>query len=403
MLKKLNAEVQELQYKAKELYKSMDEKFKAAGDKDYDGIAADREQLEKMVQRGEQLRAEIDKLRKAEELIKGTGEVLQESRVPMQLVQRPKTVGELVVESEQFKVAAKNRNLDRVEVKDLLTGTPAAGGYLVPADRDDRVRFQPLIPVAFIDLVMTLTTNSNMVEIIQETSPPVANLSLVVPEGTDKPEGNMTFALLPVPIVVIAEYMTASRQILEDAPRIRGYIDGRLRIHLREKIESLMINGDGVGGNFSGLTVVAGTTQRTQSVASNGLGAAMDSVLDTLRYAMADLETSFFTPRVVMINAINAAKLEVQKGTDGHYMDRYDPVTSRIWRVPAVISHHLINTKAIVIDTMMSCELYLRNEVAIYTGQPTDYFVKNLFAILAEVRAGFGVPYPKGIVEVTLT
>lgn len=402
MIKRLNTELQELQFKAKELYKSMDEKSKQ-GTVEYDGIAADREELDKMVTAGEKLHAEINRLRKAEELIKGERQPLEDQRVPTQLMQQAKTVGQIVIESEQFKVAAKNKNLDRVEVKDLLTGVPASGGYLVPADRDDRVRFQPLIPVSFIDLVMTLTTTSNMVEIIQETSPPFANAATVVAEGALKPEGDITFALLPIPIVTVAEYMTASRQVLEDAPRLRGYVDGRLRIHLRERLESMMINGDGVGGNFTGLTVAAGTTQRTQAVASNGLGAVGDTVMDTLRYAMADLETSFFTPRAMLFNPITAAKLEVAKDTTGQYINRFDPVTARLWRVPVVISHHLVNTKAVVIDTVMSAELYLRNEVVIFTGQPTDYFLRNLFAILAEVRAGFGIPFPKGIVEVTLS
>jgi hypothetical protein len=45
--------------------------------------------------------------------------------------------------------------------------------------------------------------------------------------------------------------------------------------------------------------------------------------------------------------------------------------------------------------------LWDRNQSEIRVGEPSDYFLKNLLAILAEMRAAFGVTRPLAIEKIT--
>jgi HK97 family phage major capsid protein len=410
MLKQLNTELSQLLNDAKALRLSMDEKFTKAGNKDYEGISDDRQKLENFTARGEEIHKQIKAIRESMDLIGDPEPEPEPSLAPVK-TQGRKSVGQQVIESKQFEYAGKSgAHLERVEVKTIEEGVPASGGFLVFSDRDERLRELPQQPFSVIDYILTLPTNSNSVEIIQEKTN--VNNAAVVPEKGLKPESNLTFDRIIVPIVTIATWIGATRQILSDAPRMRAYIDNRLRIFVRRKLESEVISGTGGATSLSGLLSVAGTQQRVHGTASNSLGGATDTFLDTLRHAITDLELKFMRPSIMFFNPRLSDRLEVLKDTTGQYLLRYDPVTSRVWRVPAVSTAAIPDGTTLLMDREMSAELYMREEVSIYTGQPfvaagadatagKDYFLHNMFAILAELRAGLAVPYPDGIVEVT--
>ena len=49
----------------------------------------------------------------------------------------------------------------------------------------------------------------------------------------------------------------------------------------------------------------------------------------------------------------------------------------------------------------MACTLWDREQTEVRVGEPNDYFVKNLVAVLAEMRAAFAVVRPKVIEKAT--
>jgi hypothetical protein len=50
----------------------------------------------------------------------------------------------------------------------------------------------------------------------------------------------------------------------------------------------------------------------------------------------------------------------------------------------------------------MGATLWDRMQTEIRVGEPTDYFLRNAVAILAELRAAFGVPRPLAFEKITL-
>ncbi|MDK4627576.1 phage major capsid protein, partial [Kingella kingae] len=56
----------------------------------------------------------------------------------------------------------------------------------------------------------------------------LTNNADVVAEGTLKPESTLTFEPTSAPVVTIAHWIQATRQILSDAPMLESYISTRL-------------------------------------------------------------------------------------------------------------------------------------------------------------------------------
>ena len=180
--------------------------------------------------------------------------------------EQPKSIGQMVAESDEFKfaTATKNaRNMAPVTVgsfhKTNIVNASGQNQPLVPADRLPGIVTPINRRLMIRDLLTQNRTSSNLIEFASETlftnsagaqggaTSPVGN-----GEGELKPESTLTFQLNNTPVVTIAHFIPASRQILSDAPMLQGYVDGRLRYGLAYKEEDEMLNGDGGAGILNG-------------------------------------------------------------------------------------------------------------------------------------------------------
>lgn len=420
-IKALNAELLKQSADAQELLKKMTEKSED-GKKAYDGWSDDLATYNAMVEDGTKKREFVKSLIEQEK----TDEFLTEPttdatpKAAGQQPQRHKSWGQEFAESQERKSVLEANPMNqkpeiRVEFerKDLYEGTnpnavavsTSQGGVLINPDRDDQIRLQPQRPLTILDVVLTIPTGSNAVEYLVEGD--FTNNAAGVAEKALKPESDASFKQEVARIKTIAHWIRVTRQMLEDAPRIRAYIDNRLTVKLKQKLEDQVVDGDGAGENLLGLLRTVGLLSRVHGVASNGIGGAGDNKLDTIRHGITDLQSRFFTPDVIIFNEFTSDDLETLKDDQGRYLERYDPVTQRLWRLRTVVSPAMKSSVpadgkiSMVMDTRMSVELYDRRVYAIYTGQPNDFMLRNQFAILAEGRWGMGAPYPLGMQKIT--
>ena len=101
-------------------------------------------------------------------------------------------------------------------------------------------------------------TASNLVEYTTEATftsaaRPQGDASPGGIEGELKAESGMTFSLSNTPVVTIAHWIPASRQMLSDAPMLQGHIAGRLLYGLALEEEHEMLTGTGTAGTLTGL------------------------------------------------------------------------------------------------------------------------------------------------------
>jgi HK97 family phage major capsid protein len=117
------------------------------------------------------------------------------------------------------------------------------------------IRVAPLRRLTIRNLLRNETTTSNLVEYARELEF-INNAGPQFAAGTKenvlKNESGISFELVQDPIVTLAHWLPASKQILDDAPKLQSFIGNRLLQGLKIKEEDQLLNGDGKLGNLAG-------------------------------------------------------------------------------------------------------------------------------------------------------
>jgi HK97 family phage major capsid protein len=233
-----------------------------------------------------------------------------------------KTAGYQVIEDEGVKAfmanptAGKRIGVD-VEGKAIISGLAtvadgSAGDLVVP-------QRGPLVDgverrMTVRDLLTPGRTNSSSIQYPVETGFTNSAATVTETAGTAKPQSELQFDIRTASVTTIAHWVLATRQILDDAPMLQSYIDGRLRYGLRYAEEAQLLNGDGTGTNLNGIyTQATATTANLAVVAS-------PTKLDVLRYAMLQASLAEFPATGIVIHPTDWANIETTKDGDGRYI-----------------------------------------------------------------------------------
>jgi HK97 family phage major capsid protein len=283
--------------------------------------------------------------------------------------------------------------------KAIYNTTDTAGGYAVTADRQaDILDIARQRPRSVIDLVNHSTTNSDLVEyVIMDTRD---NQAAIVSEYTAgnfglKPESNLTLDLKTAAVNTIATWIAASRQILSDAPRLRQMIDNELTYMVEVALENKLVTD---------ILAWSGIQTRTHASTGSRGGLTTDTIAETLRRAITDLYLEFYRPDGIVLHPADGEKLELLRETSpgvGAFLGIYDSATMRVWRVPVVETPAMTSGTALVGNFRLGVTVWDREETQVLTGQPNDFFLRNAWAILAELREAHAVTRPKAIEKIT--
>lgn len=405
------AKLKELSNKARAKREDM-EKRKENGEE----ISAEEiENLQKMIDDGYALKAEIERDQKIDSLDAFVNSPLNGRQAKDGVPNRNESWGHKVVGSNEFKHASDSQadKMERVKVGDLtfalkaLHGmSDATGGVLVQTMRDPELVGLPMQPRSILDLITIAQTGSNNVEFVRVASR--TNNAAVVEEydvtGGDfnlKPESDMTFELEQAPVKTIPTWIPASRNILADAPQLRSMIDQELSYMVRLTLENQVLNGDGSSPNFTGILNTSGIQTRTQGSTGDRGGLSGDTKADALRRAITDIQLAFYEVGGMMLNPGDAEALELEKDGQDNYINIYDPVAARLWRVPVVETSLIAAGTALVGNFRMGATLWDRQSTDIRVGEPGNFFLQNAVAVLAELRAAFAVKRPTAFERVT--
>jgi HK97 family phage major capsid protein len=257
-----------------------------------------------------------------------------------------------------------------------------------------------------MDLITVAQTGSNAVEYARQVSR-TNNAAVVAEYDTDggdfnlKPKSTLAFELLTASVKTIPTYVVASRNILADAPQLRSLINEELTYMVRKTLEDQIVAGDGSSGSFTGILNTSGIQTRTQQSTGDRGGLATDTKADALRRAITDVELEFYEVTGIMLHPANAEALELEKDDNKNYVNIYDPVAGRLWRVPVVESSAMPSGKGLVGNFRLGATLWDRQATDIRVGEPGDMFLQNAVAVLAELRAAFAVKRPAAFERVT--
>jgi len=318
-----------------------------------------------------------------------------------------KSYGQQFVESDVFK-SATAKGTDSYRVEKNLSGLAASAGALVRPDRRTDVIVPNDRPLFIRELLQTIPTSSNAVEVMRQNvftnaaapqAPSSPSTAIGAGELVAKAQSNITYQLVTVPIRTMAHWIPASRQVLSDAPQLQRLIDSRLMYGLNLLSDSQLLFGDGTNQNLTGLMVDAGVETVGQIAAGTTAAQLAGAMLDHIRAAITRCQTfENYNVTGVVLNPVDWATLETAKGTDGHYIWVSVPTGGepRLWRVPVIVSNAMTVGNFLLGDWTMGATIYDREQMDIRVSEShADYFVRNGVAILGEERYGFGIELPK--------
>lgn len=273
-----------------------------------------------------------------------------------------------------------------------ITSVGDSGGAGIWSERLPGVIEDPLRPLSIRDLLDTGTTESNLIEWVQENV--YTNNADVVSEGTLKPESNITYEQVNVPVRTIAHWIRASKQVLADFKLLQTMINGRLRWGLKIVEEDQILFGDGTGQNLLGLVPQA-------TAYSTALNRSGDTQIDTIRHAILQVRLAFFPASGIVTSPTDWHNIELTKDNENRYMmasptSRTPPM---LWGLPVVESDGMHLGNFMVGAFRMAATLLDREQAAILLStEDQDNFVRNLVTILCEERLALAVTRPKAFV-----
>lgn len=291
--------------------------------------------------------------------------------------------------------------------KAVITGLgDTSGGAFVDTDRTGI--YEPLgrYQLTLRDLVSVRQTTSDTVEFVRQLTQ--SNAAAPVPESNVttysaatgevsglKPESGMTFEKVTETVKTIAVWVPATKRALSDAAQLRGLIDQELREDLAEEAENQMLNGSGTGEDLHGLANTAGTLAQ---------GWNTDPITTTRKALTNLLVNGKQRPTGWLFNPEDWETIELLKDAENRYY--WGGPMARgamtLWGVPVAQSFFQPQGTA-WLGNWSKAVLWDREQANISVSDShADFFIRNMVAILAEMRAAFGVIRPSAFVEVDL-
>jgi len=349
----------------------------------------------------QQLRADIDKT------LTQQGELVARLATAEQLVAkldngggaagRPQSMGEQITESEDFQAFASNpRGTFRMPVQAAIgSGSGSASDLIVP-DRVPGIQAPMLRRLTVRDLISWGRTSSNSIEYARELL--FTNNAAPVAEAAQKPESDLTFEADQAPIVTIAHWIHASKQVVADVPMLQSYIDGRLRYGLKFVEEAQLLKGSGVGLNINGIYTQA------SAYANPGVVLAAETRIDRLRLALLQVELAEYWADAIILSPIDWAAIELTKDSTNNYMF----TNARTTMQPGLWGRNVVPTQAMDAGDFLAgafggglaVQGWDREDVNVQIAlEDRDNFIKNMVTIRCEERVGLTVYRPQAFVK----
>jgi HK97 family phage major capsid protein len=313
-----------------------------------------------------------------------------------------KSPGHQFIENDDvksFMSAARSGGRVTVETKAIISSLTtdadgSAGDLLQP------MRLPIVAPVQrrmrIRDLLMPGRTSQASIQYPKETGFTNSADTHTETAGTAKPQSEIKFDIVTTSVTTIAHWVLATRQILDDAPMLQSYIDGRLRYGLAFVEEDQLLNGGGTGTDLNGIY-----TQAT-AMASNLAVVQAATKIDVIRFAMLQAALAEFPPDGVVMHPTDWATIETLKDTAGAYIigDPQSGTDPRLWRMPVVETQAMTVDKFLTGSFGMAAQIFDREDATITLSTEDDQnFRKNLVTILAEERLALAVYRPESFIK----
>jgi HK97 family phage major capsid protein len=305
--------------------------------------------------------------------------------------------------SDKRSFVATLAEMSNNEVKALITGlSDTSAGAFIVNQRQGYVE-QPKRPATILNLITLGETNVDALEYARQTT--FTNVAVETAEATStttgtKPEATIAFEKVTETVKTIAHWVPATRRALDDESQLRTIIESQLRYGLEFRLEGQVVNGDATGENLRGINNVSGVLTQAKGA---------DTTADAVHKAITQIRLGFIEPNGIAMHPNDWQDVRLLRDGGGSVAGSgaylYGPPSERgattMWGLNTVVSAAVTEGTGLVGDYTKAI-LWLREGAQVLaTDSHSDFFVKNLVAVLAELRAAFGVVMPQAFCKVT--
>jgi HK97 family phage major capsid protein len=247
---------------------------------------------------------------------------------------------------------------------------------------------QPRRRLTIRDLLRSRPVTGAQVDWVQEIAG--TNAASPVCEGVSKAESEINLQIASAKITTIAHWLPCSKQVLDDLPGLREFIDSALIFGMRLIEENQLLFGDGAAPNILGLCNQAAPYLGTYAVAG-------DTILDKIRKVKLEMEMLDEQPGAIVMSPLDWATAQLVKTDEGgantgQYILAPDPLGDGTLRVPLVWNMALVSTPTMPAGSFL-CGNFSMATIADREGaridlseSHEDFFIKNKVAIRVEER-----------------
>ena len=243
--------------------------------------------------------------------------------------------------------------------------------------------YGPVIPAPrLLDVLPSRPTSSDSVEYVKLSV--TGDAAEQEQEGDTKAELDFEGSLDTANIVTIAGWTAVSKQVLADNNALQAAIDRVIRQKVLSRLENRIINGTGGQGKIDGLL-----NQATVFVPTIG-----DNPPDVIGEALTTLDTYGYRPNLVVVHPLDFFEnVQIVKDADGNYIfgSPSAPQAPNMWNTTIVRTPAMPRGTGMVLDTSTTTVLDREQMSVVLSNSHADFFVRNLVAILGEMRAGLEV------------
>jgi HK97 family phage major capsid protein len=348
------------------------------------------------------LAVEVDSLQAAEkDLSDFTAAEKTVKRPAMPSGQKPaKSLGQLVTEHPEYKrIAAGGARTTVFEIPDIQilggqkTLFQTTAGWAPETTRTGMVVDDVTRPIQLIDIMPSAPTSQAAVVYMEETTR-THSAAEIAEEGA-YPEDAYALTERTSTVRKIGTSIPVTDEQLADVPFAEAYLNQRMPFGVRQRLDSQLINGDGIAPNLEGFVNVTGV--QTRAFATNDL--------DTIYNALDDVRvTGPAMPTHVVMHSTDWAAIRLLQTADGVYIygSPADAGPERVWGLPLVKNEALTATNALVGSFEMSWTyLAERAGIVVEVGYVNDDFTDGRRTIRAQGRWALVVGRPAAFCYVT--
>ena len=282
-----------------------------------------------------------------------------------------------------------------IEIPNPLEMKTVTSGTIVPSAYDAGIGDSGRKLYGLVRRLMrSIPIETGSAAFIKETA--VTDAASPQTEGSAKGESNFTFEPGSAPVRTIAHWCGVSKQVLDDIAEMGEFLRTSLVAGLERETEEQILAGDGQGQNLEGLV----TTATPFDVSILSLLGSWNRA-DVLRAAVLQLAEAGYGCTGFVTSPRDWFVIETMKNAAGDYLvgSARGQLSESLWARPVIPSPAMAAGTFLGGDFESGAHLRMRQEATIdISDSHSDYFIRNLLACRAELRAALVVKKPGAFV-----